>query len=80
MPLQQQIWPEISENTHILRTLRVLTQEVPGFKETGSVRLIYTGTWDAARVVVVGAENKLLECLQKETQDQGLWRMAGVLD
>ena len=66
---EQEIWSEKSEDTHILRTLRVLTREVPGLRETGSVRLIYTGTWDTACVVVVGAENKLLECLQKETQD-----------
>ena len=59
---------ERNEDTHILGTLRILTQEVSDPKETASVRLICTRTWDTAQLVEGRVENKLSEYLQKETR------------
>lgn len=68
---KQRTWSEISEDTQIWGTLRVLTLEVPGLRETGSVRLIYTGTWDTARVVEWERKTNCWNICKKKLRTEG---------
>lgn len=68
---KQRTWPEISEDTQIWGTLRVLTLEVPRLRETGPVRLLYTGSWGTARVVEWERETKCWHICKRVLRTKG---------
>ena len=71
---KQRIWSEISEDTHILGTLRVLTQEVPGLKESGSV------IQEPGTPCGCGSRKQIVGMFAKGDSGPRTLRMAGVLD